>query len=316
MAIRLCLLAPALIAAGCATAGSREAAVRNAVSLSSLASELDLAVQPTRFPEDRIATTRDGRTFYIMAGRPHYRYEGDAHPVGASPAVLSGGDILLPGELAERIREQARRPGRGTAPAPGPAPPRPRPLSEAVVMVDAGHGGRDPGAIHGSAREKDIALAVSKLLARRLRSAGARVVETRTGDAFVSLDDRVDLANKSGVDLFVSIHANAAANRSARGVEVFYPNENSPRARTSKRLAELLNDRIAAQSDAAGRGAKIDPRGLRVLRATRVPAVLVELGFMTNDADLRLLTNSPWHDKAAGALYEGIAEFWREHASP
>jgi N-acetylmuramoyl-L-alanine amidase len=304
----------AIMASGCSTGPDRaELDRRGAIPLTELASELGLAVESTRFPEDRTLRTEDGRSFYLMADRRHYRYEGDAYEVGDQAAFLVGGELLIPQGLASRIRshlddspppQALREPDRPRLPTPAAA-------KNSIIMLDPGHGGKDPGAVVGKSQEKTVALSVSQAVAANLRKRGFTVHETRSTDQFIELDERVAAAARRGAGLFVSIHANAASNRKARGVEVFYPNENSPRAATAERLASRMSTRIAAVQGQPNRGAKRDPRGLRVLRGTRMPAVLVELGFMTNPEDLKLLNDAGWRTRAAAAIADEIAAEFR-----
>jgi N-acetylmuramoyl-L-alanine amidase len=109
------------------------------------------------------------------------------------------------------------------------------------VVIDPGHGGKDPGA-HGlrGVEEKDVVLAVSKLLASRLRSDGIEVVLTRSDDRFLSLEERTGFANAQGADLFISVHANASTNPGLRGIEVYYLNNTNNRG--TLRLAAMENN--------------------------------------------------------------------------
>jgi N-acetylmuramoyl-L-alanine amidase len=308
---RFCTLAisivMALCFASCSTADRRST---DAISLEGLAGELSLTIEPTRFEEDRIARTKDGRSFYIMAGRAHYRFEGDPYETGGVQPYLDRGRLMLSAAMADRIRSQVQ--GAKEKPIEPVVRPLPRlPKRAGSVLVDAGHGGKDPGAVQGNAQEKEINLAISKAIVATLKARGIRVLETRTTDHFVSLDERVSAANDGNVDLLVSIHANSAASKSARGVEGFYPNEGTARSRESERLAADLCARIAKVAGTPSRGSKRDPRGLRVLKASTMPAVLLELGFLTNSEDKRLLLDPKWRSGVATAIADGIADYLR-----
>jgi N-acetylmuramoyl-L-alanine amidase len=192
-----------------------------------------------------------------------------------------------------------------------------------TVIVDPGHGGSDPGAIGvGGLREKDVTLRLSKMLVAKLRSMGFRVVATRDGDRFVSLEERTAIAEGSKGDVFISLHANAAPRRSVQGIETYYPDANHERHslriamrengisrdqlnelhRTlakfrideispySKRLASLVQGQLAhALPSRYGKihdlGAKKGP--FYVLFLSNMPAILVEAGFLTNKSDAK-----------------------------
>ncbi|MBS3820800.1 MAG: N-acetylmuramoyl-L-alanine amidase, partial [Phycisphaerae bacterium] len=197
--------------------------------------------------------------------------------------------------------------------APPPRPtPKPDPLSGrrwlGTVVLDAGHGGKDPGAMGaGGDREADIVLGVTREAATMLQHRGIKVLLTRDDDTFVELDDRVSFAGRHRPDLFVSIHVDAAGNTQARGYTVYVPRraaEDSPSEQAGERIARGL-ERVVAVS----RGVRRHAKNLRVLEKTSVPAVLVELGFITNAGECRLLLRREYQARLAGALVGGI-EAW------
>ena len=311
-----------LVLVSCAGAGDREQVTVGPGDhrLSDLANDLDLEVRPTGFKEDRLVRCRNGDTFYIMAGKPHYRFRGDPRPVGAQQVRVIGRDLVIPQSMVASMLRDMK--GQEVSVAPKPAPVRPavvrppaptpeRSFGQATILVDPGHGGRDSGAVQSGTRESDVNLAFSRLLIEALRRRGATVKATRTRDVYVSLDDRVTKGVRSRADLFLSVHANSAANRKAAGVEVFYPAERGRRSSRSATLARSLSDAIAGVGSGANRGPKRDPRGLRVLRTTKIPAVLVELGFLTNHADHRQVTSAAWQKRAAEAAAEAVRTWWR-----
>jgi len=167
-----------------------------------------------------------------------------------------------------------------------------------TVIIDAGHGGHDRGGLPGQyVPEKVVALDVSIRLQRKLQGAGIRTVMTRTSDVFIPLSARVAAANSRPRSIFVSIHFNSASNFEARGVETFYY------SRESQLLAYAINRRIAVIA-AADRGVKF--RGFYVLRNCRVPAVLVECGFLSNRYDARLALNASYRERLASEIARGI----------
>lgn len=170
-----------------------------------------------------------------------------------------------------------------------------------TICLDAGHGGKDPGACAGGVPEKDIALSVAKLIGGKL--AGHTVVYTRSADSYVALPDRTDYANRNNADILVSIHCNSAASEKANGVEVYTHTSQSDR---SVAAASAIYKKLLAASGMAGRG--IMAANFHVLRASAMPAVLVELGFVSNTADRAKLTNPAWQEQAAAAIAAGIME--------
>jgi N-acetylmuramoyl-L-alanine amidase len=215
------------------------------------------------------------------------------------------------------------------------------------VVIDAGHGGDDHGAAGPAGlREKDLVLDLAQRLAKKLRTQGLGVSFTRDADAFVALDARTALANRAGADLFVSIHANASRTKSARGIETYFASpeasdeaaaelaraENAAFGPAAAKLAAgdpllaILGDLMAqqqladsqefariAQRELAKRGAARS-RGVKqapfvVLMGVRMPAVLVEVGFITNPADEKALRRSAERERIASGLARAIAAF-------
>jgi N-acetylmuramoyl-L-alanine amidase len=168
-----------------------------------------------------------------------------------------------------------------------------------TVIVDAGHGGFDRGGRPVSgAPEKVIALDTAKRLAKVLRSKGFRVIETRTSDVFVPLGARTAVSNRTGNSIFVSVHYNWAPRRGARGIEIYYF---SPR---SWRLASNILRQTTRAYPTENRGVK--RARFYVLRMNRRPAVLCELGFVSNPQDNRYLQNRTYRQRLAERIAEGI----------
>jgi N-acetylmuramoyl-L-alanine amidase len=168
-----------------------------------------------------------------------------------------------------------------------------------TVVIDAGHGGHDPGArpVKGL-REKELALDTSRRVAAILRKSGLRVIETRTGDYFVTLDRRAAISNRSRNTVFVSIHYNWARRWRAAGVETFFC---GPR---SSRLAANIQREILRPYGAKDRGVKF--RKFYVLRNNKRPAVLVELGFLSNPAENAKVQSAATRQRLAEAVARGI----------
>lgn len=167
-----------------------------------------------------------------------------------------------------------------------------------TVVIDAGHGGHDRGGIRTNyVTEKTVALDVALRLRNELRRAGFHVVMTRTNDVFVPLSVRCAIANAQRRAIFVSIHFNSAANRDARGVETYYYG-------SAGRLAASIHHRLTRKLGAPDR--QIRSRRYFVLRNTRVPAVLVECGFLTNRYDASLALKSRYRARLAQEIADGI----------
>lgn len=167
-----------------------------------------------------------------------------------------------------------------------------------TVIIDAGHGGQDRGGIpRNYVIEKVVNLDVAMRLEKKLRSAGLRTVMTRTNDTFIPLSGRVAAANNRSNSIFVSVHFNSADNQDARGIETYFY---SPR---SYHLAATIHRRIIGLA-AENRGIK--QRGYYVLRNCRVPAVLLECGFLTNREDGRLALSANYRDRLATEIAKGI----------
>jgi len=220
-----------------------------------------------------------------------------------------------------------------------------------VVVLDAGHGGQDEGAIGKSGlREKDLVLDVTRRLARRLVLRGLHVVLTRRDDRFLSLEERTNVANDARADLFLSIHANASTSRSPRGIETYFASLESSDAE-SRAVAERENTALGATApapDAAdplaailgdlietehlqessefaklaegglARAAGERSRGVKqapfvVLMGVRMPSTLVEIGFLTHPDEEGQLRRDRQKDAIAEALAEAVVDFGRRY---
>ncbi len=222
-----------------------------------------------------------------------------------------------------------------------------------TVVLDAGHGGDDEGAIGPKGlREKDVALDVARRLAAKLRDHGLGVVMTRDADVFVPLEARTALANDARADLFVSVHANASPDPRVRGLETFFlslgeatddearavalreneafggasaavPKESDPLLAI---LGDMISNEYLSRSDEFAKiacarlagGDCQDSRGVKqapfvVLANVQMPAALVEIGFITNADDEAVLRSKTGRDGIAEALYRAIVDYGRRH---
>ncbi len=223
------------------------------------------------------------------------------------------------------------------------------PLNIRKVVVDAGHGGNDPGAMGRSGlREKDVNLDIAIRLSKLLRERGIEVVMTRSTDKFIPLPRRVEIANNSRADLFISIHSNANRVRSLKGFEVYYVSpaaDDSKRALTSARTVPLdfrgssfasvstdlkatlwdmiytqcraesieLSRTICSSVDKNLDAQVLGIKGARfeVLRGIRMPGVLAEVGFVSNPSEESMLKNNYYRQRVAESLEQGIESYGR-----
>ena len=276
------------------------------VELHDLAAQLGLQVVKS---DDFAATLRNGANTVMVFADP-----GGSVFVNGQKLTLDGGvarsgsRFLLPREALGAIRSQLRPVQTAQIPRPRQ---RPRPANLGAVVIDAGHGGRDPGAVaNGKTYEKDINLQIASLVAQRLKAVGVAVHMTRDDDTYVENPSRAALANRVKAALFVSHHANAV-NENYRGPAINgYEIYVHPRASAQSRAAaEAISQSL--------RTAGIQPQGtslprekdLLVLRETTGPAVLVEVGYMTDARELVLITSASYQKKVADAVSRGIVEY-------
>ncbi len=273
------------------------------------------------------------------------------------PIRVAGDDIVVPDDLMTTLRRLF-----ASTPAPRPEP-EPMPKRKGVIVIDPGHGGRDPGAVgrYYQTREKVINLAVSLRVVELLRAAGVTVHLTRDSDTFVELETRAALANRMKADLFVSIHTNATDNARVSGFLTLYPTDNWEKAELGSVMekaranalspggaesqsgvtgilpdaarlalstammeeyhvrsldaATLISDSLQKWARTPQRGPVADFRGLRVLRKTRCPAVLVELEFLSSRKGEQRLRTEAFLEKLARGVSEGVCDFLTRHVA-
>ena len=184
-------------------------------------------------------------------------------------------------------------------------------LDGKVIVVDAGHGGKDTGAAHHGVQEKQMNLAMAKAVASALSRAGASVIMTRSDDTFISLSERPAIANRSHADLFISCHFNSnSVDESRSGTIMFYHKGDS----MDQLLAECLRSQVAKVSGLPDMGAwsdgKIYSSGFAVLRGATMPAVLMELGFINHSRDRASMQKQEFRDEVSQAVVRGVKEFF------
>jgi N-acetylmuramoyl-L-alanine amidase len=253
------------------------------------------------------------------------------------PVDFYQGTVVVPCGFKEQILDTLFREAPGAKQA----------LRIKKAVIDAGHGGTDPGAIgRAGLREKGVNLDIAKRVANILRNDGIEVVMTRPSDRFVLLNSRVEMANNSGADIFVSIHSNANRVRSLSGFEVYYVSpsvSDSQRALSAARYAPLNLDTAGlagnsldlkailwdmvytsnraesielARSISKAMNDNLEARLLgikgarfEVLKGVRMPAVLVEVGFLSNAQEERLLKNNFYRQRIAESIAQGIRDY-------
>jgi N-acetylmuramoyl-L-alanine amidase len=279
-------------------------------------------------------------------------------------AILEGRALAQASQASAQASPASPPPQAAAAPvSPAPAPVSPRPAISAagmrplVVAIDAGHGGQDPGAIGPTGkREKDVTLAMARELARQINATpGLKAFLVRESDVFIPLPMRAQRARAAKADIFVSLHADAAENRSANGSSVYVlstKGASSQRARwladkenaadlvggvrlqqTENVLAGVLLDlaqsgHMRASEDAANHvlgGLKrvgnnhkpnIERANFAVLRTSDMPAMLVETAFISNAAEEKRLTDPAYQRKVAGAVVDGISTYFTRQPPP
>lgn len=287
-----------------------------------------------------VVLSRDAHKINLMVGDNLILVDGRAQLLRHA-VRLDAGRIVVPARFKEQILDEIFK--------------ETYPLSKTAlslskikkVVIDAGHGGNDPGAIgKNGLREKDVALDIAKRLSKLLRADGIEVVMTRSADNFVSLSRRVEIANNSNIDFFISIHANANRVRSLAGFEVYYVSTSvndsgraleaaqnakldldaSCFAGNSRNLQAILWDMIYTHSRAEAIelsrsicriiDRNLDTRilgikGARfyVLKGVRMPAVLIETGFLSNQNEERRLKNNYYRQLIAESIEDGIRDY-------
>jgi N-acetylmuramoyl-L-alanine amidase len=304
--------------------------------------------EPAQAPVDALPSHRlDG----MVASPPASR-----QAPGTKPAPIAIGSSEGPTSSAPTREASGREPSRRKGAPPAPEPPdlnragsyslaRQLGLGARRIVIDAGHGGHDPGTIGaGGLQEKDLVLDVSLRLEKLVRAElGAEVLMTRSSDAYVPLEERTAIANSRAADLFLSVHANASRDRRARGIETYFLNfaqdphaeavaarENAISAATLKDLQQLvkaitLNSKIDESRDFAASVQEamvqnireqhpVEDRGVHtapfyVLIGANMPSVLAEIAFVSNLEDEKRLKTPEYRDVIARALFRGVRAY-------
>jgi N-acetylmuramoyl-L-alanine amidase len=297
-----------------------------------------------------VLDTRDGSNFSVSMESNPYRLVVELRGNDKSLSASQGTPHSM---ISGRTTTAAAPTLMKTAPAPALAAkatdqPVPARTGKFRIVLDAGHGGWDLGTVgRQGLLEKDLVLDVTQRLGRLLQARlGVDVMFTRTGDTYLPLDQRADIANQAQADLFVSVHANYSSSAAARGVETYYTNlfsapgskevekhddgtfsKLTPVSLSAAALHERIQDsqRLAANvqrslyATLAASSPDIRNRGIKdsafaVLTGTTMPAILTEISFVSSPADEHSLQSAAYRQQIAEALFQGIAHY--EQSSP
>ena len=287
-----------------------------------------------------ISLTGDGHEIALRAGDTLVLVDGRTMQF-KEPVDIYEGRIVVPYEIKKEVLDRLFK---KTVLQPKAA------LAISIikkVVIDPGHGGKDPGAISRSGlKEKDVNLDVAKRLYNLLKAAGVEVVMTRSSDTFIPLSERARIANSSGADLFISVHSNANRVKSMNGFEIYYVAPNigdgnravlsakkdnlnfaqSCLGDSSLTLKAIIWDMIYTHSRAeaielsrsicssARNNLGVEILGIKkgrfaVLKEVFIPAILIEAGFLSNSAEERMLNNAYYRQKIAESITEGIRNY-------
>ena len=279
-------------------------------------------------------------------------------PTSGSPIAPTTVSAIAPTTVSSIAPKGEARLAPTTEPELAPPPPAPPSantnggfslsrqlgLGVARIVIDAGHGGHDPGAKARGIEEADLVLDVALRVEALLKDAGVEVIMTRRTNTFVALEERTAIANRAGADLFLSIHSNASASDSARGVETYFLNfasnpaaeavaarENAGGARTMRNLPDIvraiaLNNKIDESRDFAAmvqtslytklqktnksvRNLGVKQAPFMVLVGATMPSILAEISFITNRQEAALLKTDKYKQQIAEALFAGVLKY-------
>ena len=290
--------------------------------------------------------SRDSKSVNLRAGDSLVLVNNNTMHLN-SPVDVYQGTIVVPRQFKEQVFDVLFQPAALGYRRMGGAK-----IKLSRVVIDAGHGGNDPGAIgRNGLREKDVNLDIAKRLDTLLRAEGVQTVLTRSTDRFIPLSNRVSIANRSGADLFISIHSNAARSRSLSGFEVYYV---APSVSDSKRAAFTAKHASLNLKDAVFAGSNQDLKAIvwdmiytnsraesielshavckimdscieanilgvknarfQVLKGIMMPGILIEVGFVSNLNEERLLKTSAYRQKLAQGILEGLRDYSQDMA--
>ena len=177
-------------------------------------------------------------------------------------------------------------------------------FNNADIVLDAGHGGKDPGANIDDSIEKEITLEIAMMTQEILENTGYKVAMTRTDDTFVELTERPVFANKKKSQVFVSIHCNSSEDGSGKGIETYYTEQEGT---SSESLANEIQNAVIEHTSADNR--EVKTANYTVLVRSNMPTALVEVGFLTNSSERELLQTEEYQKNLAEGIAEGILNY-------
>ncbi len=288
---------------------------RDYVALGAIANHYGMNA-PSSLGSRQYLTEGGGRSLRVKVNSRDAIINGARHWL-AFPAMEKGGNVYVSRMDIDHTIDPAFRPGE----VAGLRPVR-------TVVLDPGHGGHDRGATSRFGTEKEFALDMAARIRKRLEKAGFKVVQTRRSDSFMPLESRPAVANNHPGSIFVSIHFNSAEwNRAANGIEIYsIPPRGAPPTGQGKPLARDLESEAGHALEPADSvlattifhsllgGLGVYDRGIKrarfsVLRHAKVPAVLIEGGFLTNASEAARIASPKWRDSYADAIARGIIEY-------
>ena len=271
------------------------------ISIQQLAATLGMRISESNHTHVVLKNSANTVMIFTLNGGKLYV---NTRPMGEVGGIeRKAGQIYVPSSLIQRIRSAMRT--YAPLPTPAPSPPRRPHRLSGIVVIDPGHGGKDPGArsILGF-YEKGINLSVALDVARLLEQRGLRVKMTRTDDYYVELEDRAAIANDLDADLFVSIHADSFPKNTRRGYTIYVARSASS---SSRRAARAI---VSSMSGTGLNSFGVQTANYHVLTGTRGPAVLVEMGYLSNRREASLLRSSSFQDRLAQTIADGICDYF------
>lgn len=193
----------------------------------------------------------------------------------------------------------------------------PKKIYSNIVVLDAGHGGKDNGATNRGTKEKDLNYTIIYSKAKEYfdsKDSNIKAYWTRSDDTFITLSDRAKFASKVGADLFISLHMNSCNRSSVNGMEIFYSKDNNTEENsglTSRILARKMLTKLTGDLNASSRGVKT--AGFYVIKHNTVPAILIELGFLSGNSDYKKLTSASYQNKAAKSIYQCVESIFKTY---
>lgn len=232
----------------------------------------------------------------ITKGSPGERYpiigqEGDWYKI----MLASGREAYVASWVVSSNKSTAAKAKPDENPATG--------LSGKTIVLDAGHGGYDPGTANGAGiSEKQLTMQTTKRLQQKLRAAGANVILTRSEDQYVNLDSRASAANSNNADAFISIHYDSSTKPDANGVTTYYHHG------YQQNLASRVNQTLARSLSLANRGSRFGD--YHVIRENSSPAALLELGYLSNPHEGHYVTTDSYQELVSNSIYHGLESYF------